>query len=90
MIAGRALADAEAEPTVESSLPHGHAAALLGTLRALDLERVLSRRRCRERDLVVALVCQRLLAPGSILSATRRFAATTLAETLDLGSLTSP
>ena len=31
-------------------------------LRALDLERLIGRRRCRERDLVVAMVCQRLLA----------------------------
>lgn len=87
MLAGRALLDAEAELSVESSLPHGHVAALLGVLRALDLERLLSRQRCRERDLVVAMVCQRLLAPGSKLSATRRFAVTTLAEELELGAV---
>ena len=87
MLAGRALVDLDAELAVESSLPHGHVAALLGTLRALDLERLISRRRCRERDLVVAMVCQRLLAPGSKLSATRRFSATTLAEELELGAV---
>ena len=87
MLAGRALVDAGAELAVERSLPHGHVAALLGTLRALDLERVIGRQRCRERDLVVAMVCQRLLAPGSKLSATRRFSATTLAEELELGAV---
>jgi len=87
MLAGRTLVDAGAELSVESSLPHGHVAALLGVLRALDLERLISRQRCRERDLVVAMVCQRLLAPGSKLSATRRFSATTLAEELGLGAV---
>src|SRR5665648_305605 len=87
MLAGRALVDLEAELSVESSRPHGHVAALLGTLRALDLERLISRQRCRERDLVVAMVCQRLLAPGSKLSSTRRFAQTTLAEELELGAV---
>ncbi len=54
------------------SLPHGHVAAVLGVLRELDLERVLGRERRRERDLVVALICQRLIGAGSKLSATRR------------------
>ena len=87
MLAGRALVDLDADLAVERSLPHGHVAALLGVLRALDLERLISRQRCRERDLVVAMVCQRLLAPGSKLSATRRFAQTTLAEELGLGAV---
>lgn len=87
MLAGRTLVDLESELAVESSLPHGHVAALLGVLRDLDLERVIARQRCRERDLVVAMICQRLLAPGSKLSATRRFAATTLAEELELGAV---
>src|SRR5450755_1330774 len=69
------------------SLPHGHVAAVLGTLRGLDLERLLGRERCRERDLVVAMICQRLIAPGSKLSATRRFSQTTLADELSLGEV---
>ena len=72
---------------IERSLAHGHVAAVLGVLRDLDLERLLSRERCRERDLCVALICQRLLAPGSKLSATRRFAQTTLADELELGAV---
>ncbi len=69
---------------IARSLPHGHVAAVLGVLRDLDVERLVGRERCRERDLVVAMVCQRLLAAGSKLSATRRLGQTTLGEKLDL------
>ena len=53
MLAGRKLVDLDERLEIERSLPHGHVAAVLGVLRALDLERLLSRERCRERDLVV-------------------------------------
>src|SRR6266545_3306444 len=88
MLAGRRLVDLDEHFEIERSLPHGHVAAVLGVLRDLDLERLLGRERCRERDLVVALVVQRLIAPGSKLSATRRVHQTTLAEELDLGQVT--
>src|SRR3990170_1106007 len=83
----RALAGEELVPAGEAFAtdrppPHGHVAAVLGTLRALGLERLLGRQRSRERDLCVALVCQRLLRPGSQLSARRQFALTTLGEDL--------
>ncbi|HJW76043.1 MAG TPA: IS1634 family transposase [Thermoleophilia bacterium] len=87
MLAGRTLVDAEEHFEIERSLPHGHVAAVLGVLRALDLERLISRQRSRQRDLVVAMVCQLLLAPGSKLSCTRRFAQSTLAEELTLGEV---
>jgi hypothetical protein len=87
VLAGQTLVAAKDRFQVERSLPHGHVAAVLGTLRALDLERLISREPSRERDLAVALICQRLLAPGSKLSATRRFSKTTLAEELTLGEV---
>jgi hypothetical protein len=68
-------------------LPHGHVAASRGVLRELDLERLIGRERCRERDLAVAMVCQRLLAPCSKLSTTRLVHQTTLAEELSLGEV---
>ena len=71
MLAGRRLVDLDEDFEIVRSLPHGHVAAVLGVLRDLDLERLISRERCRERDLVVAMVCQRLIAPGSKLSVTR-------------------
>src|SRR5829696_8408247 len=38
-----------------STRPHGHVAAVLGTLEKLGLHRVLDSRRSRERDLAVAI-----------------------------------
>ena len=87
MLAGRRLVDLDQDCEIVRSLPHGHVAAVLGVLRALDLERLLARERCRERDLVVAMLVQRLIGPGSKLSATRRFGQTTLAEELGLGTV---
>jgi hypothetical protein len=87
MLAGRRLVDLDEDFEICRSLPHGHVAAVLGVLRSLDVERLLGRERCRERDLVVAMICQRLIGPGSKLSATRRFAQTTLADELSLGEV---
>ncbi|MGH2986378.1 MAG: IS1634 family transposase [Solirubrobacterales bacterium] len=87
MLAGAVLVDLDEGFEICRSLPHGHVAAVLGVLRALDLERLISRERCRERDLAVAIVCQLLIGPGSKLSCTRRFEQTTLSEELSLGEV---
>ena len=81
-LAGETLVAAEDAFAIERSLPHGHVAAVLGTARRLGLELLLGRERSRERDLCLALICQRLLRPGSKLSATRQFALSTLGEEL--------
>jgi hypothetical protein len=86
-LAGETLISAEDRFRVERSLPHGHVRAVLGTLRELDLERLLCRERCRERDLCVAMICQRLICPGSKLSVTRLVQQTTLASELELGTV---
>jgi Transposase DDE domain len=90
MLSGRVLVDLDEQLQIESSLPHGHVAAVLGVLRALDLERLLARERGRERDLAVAMICQLVVGSGSKLSMTRRFAQTTLADELSLGEVTEP
>ena len=90
MLAGRVLVDLDESFEIERSQPHGHVAATLGVLRQLDLERLLSRERCRERDLAVAMICQLVIASGSKLSMTRRFQQTTLADELALGEVTEP
>jgi Transposase DDE domain len=82
VLAGETLVPAGEALRVERSLPHGHVAAVLGTARRLGLERLLGREPSRERGFCLALVCQRLLRPGSKLSATRQFALTTLGEEL--------
>jgi hypothetical protein len=88
MLAGRVLVDLDEQFEIERSLPHGHVAAVLGVLRELDLERLLARERCRERDLAVAMICQLVIAPASKLSMTRRFGQSTLADELALGEVT--
>jgi transposase len=70
---------------IQRSIPHGHVAAALGTLRSLGLEPVLSRSRCPERDLVVALIVARVLAPASKLATCRGLRQET--ATSSLGSL---
>jgi len=53
------------------SFPHGHVAAVLGTLRTIGLEALLGSRASRERDLVVALLVMRVLEPDSKLATVR-------------------
>jgi hypothetical protein len=67
---------------VERSLPHGHVEAVLGFLRQLGVDRLLASRPCRERDLVLAMIAQRLLEPCSKLATTRVWHTTTLAREL--------
>lgn len=88
MLAGRVLVDLEERFEIDSSLAHGHVAAVLALLRRLDLERLIARERSRERDLAVAMICQLVIAPTSKLSMTRRFHHSTLAEELSLGEVT--
>jgi Transposase DDE domain len=90
MLAGRVLVDLDEQLEIERSRPRGHVAAVLGVLRELDLERLISRERCRERELAVAMLCQLVIGPCSKLSMTRRFQQATLADELSLGAVTEP
>jgi len=56
---------------IQRSVPHGHVAAVLGTLRCLGLEPILSRSPGRERHLVVAMIVARILEPSSKLATAR-------------------
>jgi transposase len=62
--------------------PHGHVAAVLGTVRRLGLEQLIARSPSRERDCVVAMICARVLDPRSKLATARSLDATTLHSTL--------
>ena len=68
--------------TTRRTLPHGHVQAVLGIIRKLGLAAIISAKHCRERDLVVAMIAQRLLDPCSKLATTRAWHTTTLAEEL--------
>ncbi|MGH9379987.1 MAG: IS1634 family transposase [Thermoanaerobaculia bacterium] len=64
------------------SLPHGHVAATLGTLRNLGLEKLLGSRRCRQRDLVTAMIVARIVEPSSKLATGRAIHRDTAHSTL--------
>lgn len=67
---------------IQRSLPHGHVAATLGTLRRLGLESILSRSHRAERDLVVAMIVARILEPSSKLATARGFQPETATSSL--------
>ena len=67
---------------VRRSLPHGHVAAVLGTLRAIGLDRVLGSVGNRCRDLVIAMIVARLIAPASKLATARMLDPATAASSL--------
>jgi transposase len=67
---------------VERAIPHGHVMAVLGTMRKIGLEPLLSSRPCRERSLVMGMIAERLIHPGSKLSTTRTWRDSSLAEEL--------
>jgi hypothetical protein len=68
---------------VRRALPHGHAAAVLGTMRAIGLDRLLGQPADqRLAALALALIASRLIAPASKLATTRDLAADTAASSL--------
>jgi transposase len=68
----------------QQTLPHGHVQAVLTTIRKLGLDSILAAKRCRERDLVVAMIAERLIHPCSKLATTRDWHTTTLAQELSV------
>ncbi len=77
--------------SIRRALPHGHIAAILGTLRQIGLDRVLGPAGNRCRDLVIAMIVARLAAPASKLATAKALspatAASSLGEILGLGAL---
>lgn len=82
---GEAFAAAQDVLQTKQTLPHGHVHAVLGVIRKLGVDSLIASTPSRERDLVVALVAQRLLFPCSKLASTRHWHSTTLAEELGVG-----
>jgi hypothetical protein len=68
--------------SIERTRPHGHVAAVLGTMRQLRLEALLATQRGPERDAVVAMIVARILQPRSKLATARELRAATLTSTL--------
>ena len=90
LLKGGKVAPADQESIiVRRALPHGHVAAVLGTLRNIGLDRMLGPPRNRCRDLVIAMIVARLIAPASKLATARMLdpltASSSLGEVLGLG-----
>lgn len=73
---------------ITRSLPHGHVEAVLKMIRKLGLDEVIASEPSRRRDLVVAMIVERLVFPSSKLANTRHWHDTTLAEVLDVADAT--
>src|SRR3990167_875545 len=58
---------------IDRSLPHGHVAAVWAIAKSLSLPALLGPP-CRERDLAVALIVQRVVEPASKLATSRAWA----------------
>ena len=73
---------------ITRTLPHGHAVAILKVMKDLDIPRLISSRRTPERNLIIALIAQRILNPQSKLATFRELIGpsktTTLSEQIGL------
>jgi len=84
VLKGETLVQPEEHFTVLSSRSHGHAEAVLLTIRRLGLDKMIFNRRCKERDLVLAMIASRIICPQSKLAFTRDLENTTLSESLGI------
>ena len=82
VLRGDRLVDPEKAFTCVRSLPHGHVAAVLGTLKRLGLHTLIARGASRARGLVLALITARVIDPRSKLATARALAPETAASTL--------
>ena len=82
VLAGESLMSAEQAFEIEASLPAGHVNAALLMARRLELAKLLDSRPSRQRDLCMAMILSRVIAPGSKLSTVRTLGQSTLASEL--------
>ena len=67
---------------IKKTSPHGHVEAILGIIKKLGLDTMIFSKPCRQRDLVIGMIAERLIHPCSKLATTRAWHSTTLAEEL--------
>jgi hypothetical protein len=67
---------------IERALPHGHVAAVLGTVRAAGLDRLLPRRPERLAKLALALIVARVVEPATKLATARQLSEATASHSL--------
>lgn len=74
--------------TVTQSRPHGHAEAVGLMMKRLNIASLIASRPCQERDIVLALIASRILAPHTKLATTRWWHTTTVAESFGVTDAT--
>ena len=79
---GAAIENLSESFSVVRSLPHGHVAAVLGTLKKLDLHNLIAPSNSRKRALVLAMIVARLLDPRSKLATARGLSSETCNSSL--------
>src|SRR3954447_16663150 len=85
LLKGGTVIPAPASPevfTIRRALPHGHVAAVLGTLGQIGLDRILGPDGTRCRDLVIAMVAARLTDPTSKLATAKALSPETASSSL--------
>lgn len=85
VLKGKKIAEVDELFEKVESKHHGHVDAVLATVKRLALDKVISSRPCRERDIIVATIVARISESDSKLAMTRWWKDTTLPELLDLG-----
>jgi hypothetical protein len=84
VLKGERLVGAADYFVVERSLPCGHVHAVKGTMERLGMTDLIASKPCRERNLVLAMIAQRIVRPDSKLGTAARFNDTTLAGDFDV------
>jgi transposase len=74
---------------ITRSLPHGHVEAVLKMIKKLGLDDLIASQPSPRRNLVVAMIAERLIFPSSKLANTRHWRDTTLAQELDVADATA-
>ena len=78
LLRGERLVPAKDLLRIERSLPHGHVELILQAIHPLGLDTLIASKRCRQRDLVVAMIVERLIHPRSKLASTSNTRASTV------------
>src|SRR3954464_7693237 len=81
---GEAFVPAADAVRITRSLPHGHVEAVLKMIKTLGFDDLIASEPSRRRNLVVAMIAERLVFPSSKLANTRHWHDTTLAQELDV------
>jgi transposase len=80
ILRGDALQPAAQCFEITASRPHGHVQAVSAAMQRLGFASLIASKPCRERDVVLAMVASRIVAPHTKLATTRWWHTTTLAE----------